>query len=36
MAELMDILDENRIKTGRITERSIPMKKGEYHLAVSV
>ncbi len=36
MAELMDILDQNRNKTGRITERSIPMKKGEYHLAVSV
>ena len=36
MAELMDILDENRNKTGRIIERSIPMKKGEYHLAVSV
>ena len=36
MAVLMDILDQNRNKTGRITERSIPMKKGEYHLAVSV
>ena len=36
MAELWDIYDKNRNKTGRMVERGQPMAEGEYHLAVHV
>jgi tellurite methyltransferase len=36
MAELWDVLDENRSKTGRLHERGKPMKTGDYHLVVQV
>jgi isopentenyldiphosphate isomerase len=36
MAELWDILDENRNKTGRLHERGVPMAVGDYHLLVHV
>lgn len=36
MPELWDIVDENGNKTGRLHERGMPMKKGEYHLSVSI
>lgn len=36
MRELCDIVDEFGNKTGRLHERGTAMKKGEYHLAVSV
>lgn len=34
--ELWDIVDEYGTKTGRLHERGTTMKKGEYHLSVSV
>lgn len=35
MAELWDIYDENRNKTGRFAERGVyRLKKGEYHIVV--
>ena len=35
MAELLDIYDENRNKTGRQVEREkYQLKKGEYHIVV--
>lgn len=36
MAELWDIVDENGNKTGRLHQRGKPMKKGDFHLAVSI
>ena len=36
MQELWNIVDEYGNKTGRLHVRGTPMKKGEYHLAVSV
>lgn len=36
MAELWDVLNENRNKTGRLHERGKPMQKGDYHLIVHV
>lgn len=36
MPELWDIVDEYGNKTGRLHERGTTMKKGEYHLSVSV
>jgi len=36
MAELWDILDENRNKTGRLHERGKPMNAGDYHLVVQI
>jgi Isopentenyldiphosphate isomerase len=36
MPELWDIVDEYGNKTGRLHKRGTPMKKGEYHLSVSV
>lgn len=36
MAELWDIYDENRRKTGKIAERDVyKFKKGEYHIVVT-
>jgi 8-oxo-dGTP pyrophosphatase MutT (NUDIX family) len=32
--ETWDILDSNKIKTGKFVERGRPMKAGEYHLVV--
>lgn len=34
MAELWDIYDKNRIKTGRTIERGQPMTENEYHIVV--
>ena len=36
MAELWDIYDKNRIKTGRTIERGQPMTENEYHIVVQV
>jgi isopentenyldiphosphate isomerase len=36
MPEFWDIVDEYGNKTGRLHERGTTMKKGEYHLSVSV
>ena len=36
MAELWDVLDENRNKTGRLHERGKLMKTGDYHLVVHI
>jgi 8-oxo-dGTP pyrophosphatase MutT (NUDIX family) len=36
MAELWDIYDVNRIKTGRTVERGKPLSRGEYHIVVDV
>ena len=36
MAELWDVLDENRNKTGRLHERGKPMNAGDRHLIVQV
>jgi 8-oxo-dGTP diphosphatase len=36
MQELWDVVDEHGCKTGRLHERGTTMKKGEYHLSVSV
>lgn len=35
MAELWDIYDKNRCKTGKYIERGQPMNEDEYHLVVS-
>lgn len=32
--ELWDVLDENRVKTGRLAQRGIPLGINEYHLVV--
>ena len=36
MAELWDIYDKNRNKTGRLHERGKPMNAGEYHIVVQI
>jgi 8-oxo-dGTP pyrophosphatase MutT (NUDIX family) len=36
MAELWDVLDEKRNKTGRLHERGKPMKVGDCHLIVQI
>jgi Isopentenyldiphosphate isomerase len=36
MTELWDIVDENGNKTGLLHEKGKPMRKGDYHLSVSV
>ncbi len=36
MAELWDIYDKNRVKTGRTIERGQPMTEEEYHIVVQV
>lgn len=36
MAELWDIYDKDRNKTGKTVERGQPMRQGEYHLVVHV
>lgn len=36
MAELWDIYDVNRIKTGRTVERGKPLSTGEYHIVINV
>jgi len=34
--ELWDIYDKYRHKTGRIHERGIPLKDGDYHLVLHI
>lgn len=34
--ELCDIYDENRVKTGRVHDRSQPLREGEFLLVVGV
>jgi len=36
MAELWDVYDGNRHRTGKLHERGIPMAEGEYHLVVQI
>ncbi len=36
MIELWDIVDEHGNRTGKTMVKGTPMKKGEYHLSVSV
>lgn len=36
MAELWDIYDRNRVKTGRTIERGKPMESSDYHIVVNV
>jgi 8-oxo-dGTP pyrophosphatase MutT (NUDIX family) len=36
MADLWDIYDENRVKTGRTVERGQPMESGGFHLVVDI
>ena len=36
MAELWDVLDKDRNKTGRLHERGMPMGAGDYHLVVHI
>lgn len=36
MAEFWDLYDINKNKLGRVHERGIPLKSGEYHLAVEI
>ena len=36
MAELWDVYDAKRNKTGRLHERGKPLQKGDYHLVVNV
>ena len=36
MAEIWDIYDKNRKKTGRFQERGVPLADGDYHLVVHI
>lgn len=36
MAEIWDIYDKNRKKTGRFHERGVPLADGDYHLVVHI